>query len=79
MFYEDIWKKWSEHDPVNNVESKAKNLRKLQAIYLDVGIKDEYSLFMGMRTLHAKLTHLIFWQERVMILRNAVDCKNALH
>ena len=58
MFYEDIWKKWSEHDPVNNVESKAKNLRKLQAIYLDVGIKDEYSLFMGMRTLHAKLQSL---------------------
>ena len=58
MFYEDIWKKWSEHDPVKNVESKAKNLRKLHAIYLDVGIKDEYSLFMGMRTLHAKLQSL---------------------
>jgi poly(3-hydroxybutyrate) depolymerase len=55
MFNEDIWKKWSGYDPVNNVESNAPNLRKLDAIYLDVGTKDEYSLYMGMRTLHKKM------------------------
>ena len=58
MFFENIWKKWSEHDPVRNVESNAENLRKLDAIYLDVGTNDEYSLFMGMRTLHNKMETL---------------------
>ncbi|WP_337861071.1 alpha/beta hydrolase-fold protein [Ferroplasma sp.] len=55
MFREDIWKKWSEYDPVKSVDSYINNLKKLNAIYLDVGTKDEYSLYMGIRSLHKKM------------------------
>ncbi|WMT51339.1 MAG: alpha/beta hydrolase-fold protein [Ferroplasma sp.] len=58
MFREDIWKKWSGYDPVRNIDSRIENLKKLKAIYMDVGTKDEYSLFMGMRTLHDKMETL---------------------
>jgi enterochelin esterase-like enzyme len=55
MFRNDIWQKWSAHDPVNTVDSSAENLRKLDAIYIDVGTKDEYNLYMGIRSVHKKL------------------------
>ena len=55
IFRDDIWNKWSIHDPVKNIESYADSLKKLEAIYLDVGLKDEYNLYMGMRGLHRKM------------------------
>ncbi|EQB74315.1 MAG: hypothetical protein AMDU4_FER2C00016G0028 [Ferroplasma sp. Type II] len=55
IFRDDIWNKWSIHDPINNIESYADSLKKLEAIYLDVGLKDEYNLYMGMRGLHRKM------------------------
>ncbi len=55
MFRDDIWNKWSRYDPAKNIENNVENLKKLDAIYLDVGIKDEYSLYMGMRALHRKM------------------------
>ncbi len=55
---DDIWRKWLEHDPVKNVENYAESLKKLKAIYLDVGKCDEYNLFIGIRSLHKKLEKL---------------------
>jgi enterochelin esterase-like enzyme len=55
IFREDIWNKWSAYDPAKNTESNVENLKKMDAIYLDVGLKDEYSLYMGMRSLHNNL------------------------
>ncbi|WP_373468397.1 alpha/beta hydrolase-fold protein [Acidianus infernus] len=53
-----VWKKWLSFDPVKNVENYVDSLRKLKAIYLDVGKCDEYNLFIGMRSLHKKLQKL---------------------
>ncbi|ARM76732.1 alpha/beta hydrolase-fold protein [Acidianus manzaensis] len=55
---EDIWKKWLSHDPVRNVEKFKDNLKKLKAIYLDVGKDDEFNLFIGMKSLHKKMSNL---------------------
>jgi len=55
---DDIWKKWVRNDPAKNVENYKDQLKKLDAIYLDVGKKDEYNLFIGMRTLHKKLNKM---------------------
>ncbi|AWR97936.1 hydrolase [Acidianus sulfidivorans JP7] len=54
----DIWNKWLSFDPVRNVEKYKDNLKKLKAIYLDVGNKDEFNLFIGMRSLHKKLNKM---------------------
>jgi len=55
---DEVWKKWLSFDPVKNVENYVDSLRKLKAIYLDVGKCDEYNLFIGMRSLHKKLQKL---------------------
>jgi enterochelin esterase-like enzyme len=55
MFRDDIWSRWSSFDPARNVDNNIENLKKLDAIYLDVGLKDEYNLYMGMRSLHRKM------------------------
>ena len=54
-FKHDIWNKWIRYDPAKNVVNYIDNLKKLKAIYLDVGTDDEYSLFIGMNTLHKKM------------------------
>ncbi len=54
-FKPDIWNKWIKYDPAKNVVNYISNLKKLKAIYLDVGTEDEYSLFIGMSTLHKKM------------------------
>ncbi|BFH72215.1 alpha/beta hydrolase-fold protein [Sulfurisphaera javensis] len=55
---DDIWNKWLSYDPVRNVEKFKDSLKKLKAIYLDVGNEDEFNLFIGMRSLHKKLSKL---------------------
>ncbi len=55
---DDVWKKWQVKDPVKNVVSHQKELREMDAIYLDVGLKDEYRLYIGTRSLHKKLEEM---------------------
>ncbi|NON62996.1 alpha/beta hydrolase [Acidianus sp. DSM 29099] len=55
---EDVWKRWIANDPVKTVSNYRDELRKMKAIYLDVGKNDEYNLFIGMRTLHKKMENL---------------------
>ena len=51
-FKKEVWEKWLKFDPSKNAASNTGRLKKLKAIYLDVGIKDEYSLYVGMNVLH---------------------------
>jgi hypothetical protein len=50
-----IWDKWRAHDPVNMVDAHVANLRKLRAIYVDCGTRDEFALHWGARALVGKL------------------------
>ena len=50
-----VWERWRAWDPVNMVDSHADNLRKLRAIFVDCGIRDEFALHWGARALVAKI------------------------
>jgi S-formylglutathione hydrolase FrmB len=54
----DIWDRWLSFDPAKNVTNYQSELNKIKAIYLDVGNKDEYNLFVGMNALHKKLSKM---------------------
>lgn len=50
-----IFNKWLAHDPVRMIERYVSNLKKLNLIYLDAGIKDEFNLHVGARVFCGKL------------------------
>jgi enterochelin esterase family protein len=50
-----VWERWRAWDPVNMVDAHVANLKKLRAIYVDCGTKDEFALHWGARALVAKL------------------------
>ncbi len=50
-----VWQRWRALDPVNMVEAHAANLKKLAAIYVDAGTRDEWALHWGARSLVDKL------------------------
>jgi S-formylglutathione hydrolase FrmB len=50
-----VWERWRAHDPVNMVDGHVDNLRKLKAIFVDCGTRDEYALQWGARALVGKL------------------------
>jgi S-formylglutathione hydrolase FrmB len=52
------WANWRTHDPVNMVEAAAGNLRRLKALYIDCGDRDQFNLQFGARQLHQALTRL---------------------
>lgn len=54
-FRPDVWARWRAWDPVEMVAGHAENLRKLRAIYVDCGTKDEYALHWGARALVTEL------------------------
>jgi S-formylglutathione hydrolase FrmB len=41
---EERWANWSRQDPVTAIESRADNLRRLKALYIDCGEKDQFNL-----------------------------------
>ncbi|WP_413289659.1 alpha/beta hydrolase-fold protein [Bdellovibrio sp. HCB337] len=47
-----IWKKWLAMDPLVFFPKRAQNLRKLHALYIDVGNRDQFKLHLGCRQLH---------------------------
>ena len=53
---QEIWDKWLEFDPVQMVEPYQANLRQLRLIFVDCGKRDQFSLLLGARQVHAKLT-----------------------
>jgi enterochelin esterase-like enzyme len=50
-----VWERWRAHDPVNMVDAHVANLKRLRAIYVDCGTKDEFALHWGARALAGKL------------------------
>jgi enterochelin esterase-like enzyme len=47
-----VWKKWQAHDPLVFFPKRIHNLRKLSAISIDVGNRDQFDLHLGCRQLH---------------------------
>ncbi|HEY5936056.1 MAG TPA: alpha/beta hydrolase-fold protein [Kofleriaceae bacterium] len=54
-FQPAVWERWRAWDPVNMVDAHAGALRKLRAIYVDAGTRDEFALHWGARALVKKL------------------------
>jgi hypothetical protein len=54
---EGRWSRWLKHDPLHMVEREAcqENLRRLAAIFIDCGRKDQYFIHYGSRGLSRKL------------------------
>jgi len=57
-FREDVWERWLEHDPLRLLESHAGALRSIKLLYLDCGIRDEWSLHHGARLFTRRLKDL---------------------
>ena len=52
------WANWLRHDPVVAVESLGDNLRRLKALYIDCGVKDQFNLLYGARRFTRRLDQL---------------------
>ena len=50
-----VWDRWRAWDPVQMLGKHLDALRRLRAIYIDCGSRDEYALHWGARTLAARL------------------------
>ncbi|HEY0985927.1 MAG TPA: alpha/beta hydrolase-fold protein, partial [Kofleriaceae bacterium] len=50
-----VWERWRAWDPVQMVDRHVEQLRKLRAIYIDCGVRDEFALHWGARTLARKI------------------------
>ena len=55
---ESRWARWLEHDPVRLGDQYADNLRRLEAIYIDCGFKDQYHIHYGCRMLSEQMKAL---------------------
>jgi hypothetical protein len=55
---EGVWKRWLEFDPLFACERHAANLRKLELLHLECGLRDEYHLQWGLRLFVDRLTEL---------------------
>ena len=55
---EERWANWSRQDPVTAIESEADNLRRLKALYIDCGEKDQFNLLYGARRFVRRLNEL---------------------
>lgn len=52
------WRQWLQHDPLNLVESHAKQLAALKLLYIDVGSRDQYNIQYGTRSFIKRLEKL---------------------
>ncbi|MBV8771419.1 MAG: enterochelin esterase [Deltaproteobacteria bacterium] len=55
---EERWANWLRQDPVVAIETKASNLRRLKALYIDCGEKDQFNLLYGARRFVRRLNEL---------------------
>ncbi len=55
---EERWARWLSHDPLRLVDEPGvlDNLRSLRGLYIDCGVKDQYNLLYGARSLAGRLT-----------------------
>jgi S-formylglutathione hydrolase FrmB len=52
------WTNWLRQDPVVAIETQAGNLRRLKALYIDCGEKDQFNLLYGARRFVRRLNEL---------------------
>ena len=57
-FRPDVWDRWLEMDPIHLLDRHADALRSMALVYLDCGIRDEWTLHLGMRLFAARLDAL---------------------
>ncbi len=50
------WKHWQANDPIHIVAKHRANLKKMRAIYIDCGWRDQYHIHYGTRQLSARLS-----------------------
>jgi S-formylglutathione hydrolase FrmB len=55
---EERWVNWLRQDPVVALESRRSNLRRLKALYIDCGEKDQFNLLYGARRFVRRLNEL---------------------
>jgi hypothetical protein len=55
---EERWANWSRHDTVVGIETQADNLRRLKALCIDCGEKDQFNLLYGARRFVRRLNEL---------------------
>ena len=55
---EERWSNWSRHDPVIALESQGNSLRRLKALYIDCGDRDQFNLLYGVRRFVRRLREL---------------------
>lgn len=54
----EVMRVWRKRDPVHAAKRYARSLRKLRGIFIDCGLRDEWSLHIGARILSKRLTDL---------------------
>lgn len=52
------WRRWLRHDPISLVGRYARNLMRLEALFIDCGWRDQYRMHYGNRQLSLKLRQL---------------------
>jgi hypothetical protein len=55
---EDRWANWLRHDPAVVIEDRADDLRRLKALYIDCGERDQFNLLYGARRFVRRLKQL---------------------
>jgi S-formylglutathione hydrolase FrmB len=55
---EERWANWLRQDPVVAIGTQASNLRRLKALYIDCGEKDQFNLLYGARRFVRRLNEL---------------------
>jgi S-formylglutathione hydrolase FrmB len=55
---EERWANWLRQDPVVAIKTQADNLRRLKALYIDCGEKDQFNLLYGARRFVRRLNEL---------------------
>lgn len=53
-----VWERWLEFDPLHASERYADNLKRLELLHLECGVRDEYDLQFGLRLLVKRLEAL---------------------
>ncbi|VFJ13093.1 alpha/beta hydrolase [Candidatus Nitrosocosmicus franklandus] len=57
-FRDNVWSRWKQYDPVNLVPKYTESLKKMDSIYFDCGISDEFNLQIGTRVVSEKCRSL---------------------
>lgn len=52
----EAWARWLAWDPAELLDQYGENLRKLRLLYMDAGVRDEFSLHFGARLMAQRLT-----------------------